>query len=891
MKKFIIIDAHALIHRAFHALPPLTTKQGEPIGAVYGFAALLLKILREMKPDYVVAAFDLPKPTFRHLEFKEYKATRARTPADLETQFAPSREILLALAIPILEKEGYEADDVIGSLSESLRRRKNALEINILTGDLDTLQLVAPHVKVYTLRKGMSDITVYGETEVRARFGGLRPHQLIDFKGLKGDPSDNIPGAPGIGEKTAIQLIQQFGNIETLYKKIDDPRLTPRLRNVLLEAKDVVMFSKHLSTIAKDLVFPINLKNWDWKRNYEPREAEGVFQKYGFYTLLQRLPKTTDEAGGGAPQRISSDTKPQRGNGKEEHQIKNKNDLEKFLRRAQGGRWVSFALTRQSGGEEGVLEMGVDEERFVWNFSTGNIRSIEPFLDFLNTPTPSKYVYDVKSMLSLVCRAVPSEDIRNIHWDTSSWFDVLIAFYLLNPGRRTYEWERILFEELGPAFKDTSRGEALRHLAQNLKQKLVSQGVESVFRQIEMPLIPVLYEMEKMGIKVDGQRLKKISQTISRLVRDLETNIYGLAGESFNINSPKQLSHILFEKLHVPPTSLRKTPGGALSTSEDSLSLIREGFPIVDLILKVREYTKLKTTYTDAFPPMLHPKTKRLHTHFNQTGTATGRLSSYEPNVQNIPIRSELGSKIRSAFRAEDGYRFVSFDYSQMELRVAAALSGDKKLLHVFEKGEDAHRSTAAELYHLDTEDITPKMRDHAKTLNFGIIYGISASRFAKSAGIPLPEAKDFIKRYRQAFPELSRYLELCKESARRDGYVKTFFGRRRFLPEIHSSAPELVRQAERMAANMPIQGTAADIIKRAMVALSRSIHERGVQNEVRLLLQIHDELLFEITHSIVEKEVPLIRDFMKKASPFSVPFDIDVKVGDTWGSMIVWNM
>lgn len=756
-KKFIIIDAHALIHRAYHALPPLTTKRGELVNAVYGFLLVLLKVLKEFQPDFIAAAFDVPEPTFRHKEFEEYKAKRPKAPDELYNQIPRVKQLLKAFHVPIYEKAGFEADDVIGRITELIPKKQvfPEVEIIIVTGDLDTLQLIDKNTKVYTLRKGMQDTVIYDEKQVFERYG-LKPEQVPDFKGLKGDPSDNIPGVPGVGEKTAIELLKEYGTLENLYKNIKKPCLpasrdpqkySEKIKEKLIQYKDQAFFSKMLATIRKDVPLKFNLRDAEYK-NFNTEEVKDLLKELEFYSLVEKIPVETKKSS-----------------------TKKENNFTPSL------------ITR---GGQGVIK------------------------------------------------------------------------------------EKAL-EEIEKLYKD----------------KVFSKEVY----EMEKSLVPVMKEMQKNGIKVDQKQLEKISKELEGKIQALRSKIYKLAGAQFNINSPQQLSEIIFRKLNIPTMGLKKTPGGVVSTSAGELEKLEGKHLIIKFIQDYRQLAKLKTGFVDALPKLIDSRDGRIHPQFHQLGTATGRISCSDPNLQNIPIRGKWGKEIRRAFIIEEGFSLASFDYSQMELRIAAHIANDRKMIEAFRKGEDIHRITAAEINNISQDEVTEKLRDQAKTLNFGLLYGISVYGFAKSAKVSYEKAKIFFDEYTNDFKGIAAYIIKTKKEVRKNGYVETFFGRKRFIPEINSRDNNLRLAAERMAINQPIQGSAADIIKLAMNSINQYIEETKLYDQVRLLLQIHDELLFEIKNDTIKEVVFKIKDIMENICKLKVPLEVNAKVGRNWGDMVECNL
>lgn len=803
MKRLILIDSHALIHRAYHALPPLTTKNGELINAVFGFTSILIKTISNFKPDYIVAAFDAPGATFRHEEYKEYKATRIKAPDDLYAQIPRVKEILTAFKIPIFEKSGFEADDIIGTVAKNLKGKN--VEVLILTGDMDNLQLISKNVSViYAPPSAAKEQVIYDAKKVKERFEGLAPEQMIDFKGLKGDPSDNIPGVKGVGEKTAIALLNKFGTIERLYESIEKNKvenISGSILEKLKSGKKAALFSKKLSTIKQDVPIKFNLKESEFGK-FDKEKLFNILKELGFVSLIERMSKTAEQGTLLAPRMLET-------------------ELPTF-----GGR------------------IGYD------------------FKSFIKTPAGKKVI-------------IGGGD-----------FDVMIAAYVLNPGERDYSLEKLSLREFGAVLPYAL---AVSKLAPIFKNRLIETETEYVFKEIEMPLIPVLAKMEILGIKLERQKLRKISDKITKELKMLEKTIYRLAGEKFNINSPQQLSEVLFLRMKIRGAlaggRVKKTKGGALSTGAAELEKLRPQHKIIDFILKYRELSKLKSTYTDALPNTVD-KNSRVHTTYNQEGTASGRLSSKDPNLQNIPARGAWGDEVRKAFVAEKDFKLLSVDYSQIHLRIIAALSDDKKMMEAFKKGLDIHKFTAAEINNVPIQKVTPQMRFAAKALNFGIIYGMGASSFSESAGISKDKAKEFIVEYLRDFSGVALYIKKLQDEARRRGYTITLFGRRRYLPELNSPNPMLRSQAERIAINMPIQGLEADIIKKAMIEVDNWIQKENLNGSVKMLLQVHDELLFEIKEGFVKEAAAKIVEIMEGVISLKLPIIAEAKIGDNWGEL-----
>ena len=846
--RFMIIDGNALVHRAFHALPPLSDKDGKLVNAVYGFTTVLMKALKELKPEYAAVTFDLPGGTFRDALYAEYKAQRVKQPQELYDQLPWVKEVVRAFGIPVVEKPGFEADDVIATLVQKsvVSSQKPGVENVIVTGDMDTLQLVDAYTKVYSFRKGFSDTFIYDEQAVRERYG-LNPNQMVDYKALRGDPSDNIPGVRGIGEKTATTLLQEFGTLEKLYAAIgksvvssQKSGLSERVVELLVEHKKDALLGKKLVQLVRDV--PIGVTLADCKipaqDNEKLREA---FERFGFKNLIARLDKenvVVPTAGG--------------------------------TQKAQG------TLLSEVVGKENVVRP--------FKVADGEAKA-----SHYSVTDKGTWGHDLK-VLMRSCHLSPV----TCHLPL---FDTMIASYLLSPGSRMHDFDQVVREHNAGA--DTTE-DTLKNLVAKLKSKLEQEGLWRVFSEIEMPLIPVLAEMEKAGIKVDAAHLKKLSHEFARELEALTKKIHALAGEEFNIASPVQLREVLFEKMKLAPEvgRIKKTAkGGVASTAAGQLEKLRGLHPIVDLIFDYRELAKLQSTYTDALIALVDKKDLRVHTTFNQAVTATGRLSSSEPNLQNIPIRSEMGREIRKAFVSEKGCVFLSADYSQIELRVAASLSGDPEMIKAFQSGHDFHAATAALVFDVAEDKVAPEMRRKAKAINFGIIYGMGASSLAQATGTSREEAGRFMETYFEVFHVLRDYLEGLKEQARTRGYVETLFGRRRYLPEINSGVQQVRAAAERMAINMPVQGTAADLMKMAMIKLHEWIHNptspplnlRGGWEglSIRMLLQVHDELVFEVKQDLVAEVAPRIKATMEKVHTLKVPIKVDLKQGKNWGEMV----
>lgn len=862
MKKFILIDAYALIHRAYHALPPLTTKNGEIVNAVFGFSSILLKAIDELKPDYMAAAFDLPEPTFRHEEYKEYKAKRPEAPPDLYPQVPRVKEILKAMGVPIYEKSGYEADDIIGTITKKLTGKD--IEVLILTGDMDTLQLVggpparAGNVKVYTPKRGLNEPIIYDEKKVMERFEGLKPSQMIDFKGLKGDPSDNIPGVKGIGEKTAINLLNRYKTIEKLYEAVGESKVEGASESVLEKlktGKDMAFFSKKLSILDLNVPIDFSLNENEFGKLNKNNLIE-VFRDLGFTRLIERLNSSGEQIRQGTLM-MSAAPAPQKSNE------------------------IYLSYNFKDNGDLGLLAIGDEKGTSIFEDNFSNASKV------LSDKKIKKTCHDFKPLI----KALWKEGVNLNGLE----FDSFIAAYVLNPGERDYGIEKLSLKEFGQSFSGepaevlAAKIDTLRRLKPILKARLAAAETEDVFEKIEMPLIPILAKMEETGIKLNSQKLEKISKRLENKLKGLEKKIHELAGEKFNISSPQQLAEIIFSKLKIPGAlkdgRIRKTPGGALSTNAGELEKLRKEHKIINDVLSYRELAKLKSTYADALPK-LADKNSRLHTTFNQTGTATGRLSSQDPNLQNIPAHGAWGDKIKAAFIAEKGLKLLSVDYSQIQLRIIAALANDKKMIEAFGKGLDIHKFTASEINNVPLNKVTPEMRFAAKELNFGIIFGMGSQSFAESAGISKEQAEKFIGEYMRDFSGIAKYMKKLKDDARRNGFATTFFGRKRYLPELNSLNYMLRSQAERIAINMPIQGLEADIIKKAMIEINNWIQKENLSGDLKMLLQVHDELLFEVKEKLAKKIAPKIAELMSGVIKLKVPIVAEAKFGNDWANL-----
>jgi len=807
-KRLILLDSHAIIHRAYHALPEFMNSKGEPTGAIYGLATMLFKIITDLKPDYIIACFDLPKKTFRHEAYDNYKAGRAKADEALIAQLISSRNFFKALSVPMYECEGFEADDLLGTIAEQLQNKKEKIDIIIASGDMDTLQLVEDdHIQVYTLKKGINDTILYNEEKVRERFG-FSPKNLPDYKGLRGDPSDNIIGIKGIGEKTATILISKYGTVENIYKAINKKEdlktlgITDRVLTLLKEGEEEALFSKTLATIRLDAPIKFELPKNYWKDTVDKNSVAEFFREMEFKSLQNRFLNILD---GGSSQSSSS----------QGPRISSPNSLEKL-----GQTVVQTTLKTSAEGN-------INQEKL----------------------TKAK-----------------------------------IAYWLLNSERTNPDEDEVIH------YKGST---TLESAVEKLEEDIKRENLTYVYENIEIPIIPIIDDMEKEGIMVDVKYLKKISAEYHEDLTILEKNIWKEAGVEFNINSPKQISEILFTKLEISPKGIKKSAGGAVSTRESELEKLRDLHPIIGEILKHRELQKLLSTYIDTIPSSVGAD-GRLHAHFIQAGTTTGRFSSNNPNLQNIPIKSERGKNIRNAFVSPEGYSFASFDYSQIELRVAALMSQDSYFLKAFKDGHDIHSAVAMKVFGVEEEEVTHEMRRRAKVINFGILYGMGVNALKDNLGTDRKDAQIFHDNYFAQFPTIAEYLLSIKNFAKQNGYTETLFGRKRYFPGIKSPIPFIRAMAERMATNAPIQGTAtADIIKIGMKKADDALRNAKLIKEVRLVLQVHDELVYEIKKDKLNEAVKIIENAMKDAIPDEflkgkekVPLLVSVSTGKTWGDL-----
>ncbi|MGK2848458.1 MAG: DNA polymerase I [Minisyncoccota bacterium] len=865
LKTLVLLDGNALIHRAYHALPPLTTKKGEMVNAVYGFTLTLLSVLEKFKPEYISASFDLAGPTFRDNLYEEYKAKRVKAPDDLYAQIPRVKEVVRAFNIPIYELEGFEADDCVGTLAR--QAEQSGVRVIIVTGDNDALQLVTPSVKVFTLRKGIKDTMLYDERMVEEKYG-FGPAQIPDYKGLAGDASDNIPGVAGIGVKTATDLLKEFSTLEQLYARLEDVKES--VRNKLIADQEKAFLSKRLGTIDTHAPITLDIATCV-SRDFDQGVVKELLKELGFFSLLKRLPGHNPQTTHDNPQETArKKTKNKK--------ITTLEEWKKFL----GTTKTTAVFFEKSSGtlfETDIKRVHIaisseQEGTVEWNKNTRAFLKL-----FLEDATQKKIVYDGKTMMhqlyteSIVLRGIMA--------------DVLLSAYLLNAGA-TLTLERLIVEECGeesiknPGTKLYVLYEIYEKRLDEISEKQpTGKTLRSVLETIELPLLPVLFSMEKNGIYLNTEKFHALSEELTKELMILERDIYTFSGKTFNINSPKQLAEVLFQDLQIPTTNIKKTKTG-ISTASTELQKL-QAYPIVTKIESYRELFKLKTTYLDALP-LLVGTDGRLHTTFQQAVTATGRLSSINPNLQNIPARTSWSERIRGAFEAGSGKVLVSADYSQIELRVMAHMSRDTALTSAFQNGEDVHTTTASVVYKVEPTAVTADMRRQAKVFNFGILYGMGAFGLAQSANIEQSVASGFIRDYFQKFSGVAHFIQTMKDDARQKGYVETELGRRRYTPEMMSANQQVVHSAERMAINMPIQGLAADIMKLAMLSVFRALQPYG--DAVSMLLQVHDELIVEVREDQAEMVARIIKSTMEQAYTLRVPLIVAVTIGHNWGEI-----
>ncbi|QPA30338.1 DNA polymerase I [Thermaerobacillus caldiproteolyticus] len=871
-KKLVLIDGNSIAYRAFFALPLLHNEKGIHTNAIYGFTMMLMKILEEEQPTHMLVAFDAGKTTFRHKTFEEYKGGRQKTPPELSEQLPLLRELLDAYQIRSYELENYEADDIIGTLCT--QAEKEGFEVKVISGDRDLTQLASEHVTVDITRKGITDVESYTPCLIEEKYG-LTPKQIIDLKGLMGDTSDNIPGVPGVGEKTALKLLKEFGTVEHLLESLEQVS-GKKLKENLAEHRDLALMSKELATILRDAPLEITIEDTEY-HGYNLDKVIALFKELGFNSLLGKIAQQEDVED--TTELSSIDY------------IIVKDVTDSILTNEAA---LIVEVLETNYHKAPILGFAIANERGNFFIPTDVALSSSLFKHWLEDETKKKSVFDAK-------RAIVALKWQGVHLQGID-FDLLIASYILNPSQstediasiaKTKQYTDVQTDEAvyGKGAKQkvpdetvlaehlVRKAAAIRALKNEFIQDLQKNEQYSLFTELELPLTLILAEMEFTGVKIDVKRLQEMGEELSEQLKTIEQEIYELAGQEFNINSPKQLGVILFEKLQLPV--IKKTKTG-YSTSADVLEKLASYHEIVEKILHYRQLGKIQSTYIEGLLKVVHADTNKVHTIFNQALTQTGRLSSTEPNLQNIPIRLEEGRKIRQAFvPSEPDWVIFAADYSQIELRVLAHIANDENLIEAFRHDLDIHTKTAMDIFHVKEEEVTPQMRRQAKAVNFGIVYGISDYGLSQNLNISRKEAAQFIERYFASFPGVKQYMEDIVQQAKQKGYVTTLLHRRRYLPDITSRNFNLRSFAERTAMNTPIQGSAADIIKKAMIDLANRLEKEQLQ--ARILLQVHDELILEAPKAEVERLKQIVPEVMEHAIELNVPLKVDYHFGPTW--------
>ncbi len=885
IKKLVIIDGNALVHRSFHALPTtLKAKDGTLTNAVYGFTSFLLKALNDLKPDYAVVTFDRKEATFRHKAYKDYKATRVKAPDELYQQFPLVKKVVESLSILSLEKAGFEADDLIGTICKKAEKKED-LETIIITGDLDTLQLVSDKTRVYTMSRGLYDSVIYDKEKIKERYN-LIPDQLIDFKALRGDPSDNIPGVAGIGEKGAIDLLLKYNNLDSILKAVgkDNEDIKPRIAKLIKEQTKEAKISYELATIDKDVDI-----DFDWSKAQFPQfktaEVFSLFSQLSFKSLITKVKE------------IKNDKEKEDKEKRNDRLIKNDKDFSDFKKEIKNKN--KFSLIGHFNEKEELLGLAFNWQKnqsFYLPIKKANeqisLFNQEKEANILNNKNLKEIfsLFEDKNLKIISYNLKPlSKSFIDFNFlFTKNIFDTLIAAHLIEPDKRQNSFSSISFSCLGINFKDEDnsveniclKSDLNYQVFKTLDKELKEHKLEKVFKTMEMPLVIILAKMEHYGIKLDTEKLDDLAKVNKKTLDKLSKKIQSLAGKKFNPNSTKQLKEVLYLDLDIPTEGIKKTKTG-FSTAEEELNKLKELHPIIPLLLEYRELFKLQTTYLEALPKLVNKKTKKIHTSWQQSITATGRLSSTEPNLQNIPTKTKRGRQIRSAFVSKNGWQLLAFDYSQIELRITAHLSNDKQMIKAFMENSDIHLKTAAAINNISEEEVSSQKRQEAKAINFGIIYGQGPHGLSQATGISYYQAKEFIERYFSIYPKIKKLMENSIKDAQKNGYSSTIMGRKRPLFDINSKQGNIRKAAERMAINTPIQGTAADIIKLAMIEIYEKIKDK--EKDIKLLLQIHDELIFTVKKDKVLHFRPIIKKIMSEVVKLKVPILVSDKIGNTW--------
>ena len=876
-KRLIIIDGNSIINRAFYALPDMSNSEGLKTNAIFGFVRMMFKIIEDYQPTHMSVAFDKKAPTFRHKQYADYKAGRKKMPDELAQQLQPLKDLLDKFNINRLELEGYEADDLIGTVARL--GEENDFKVYIVTGDKDAIQLASHKTTTLITKKGVGEVEEYDYDSVLERYE-MTPTQFIDLKGLMGDKSDNIPGVPGVGEKTGIKLLKQYSTIENLIEHTDE--LKGSIKKKIEENKDLALMSKELATIITNVPIEVKLEDLEYG-DYNKDDVVEKFKEFGFTSLITKL---LDIEGGETTIKEEIDLK-----------IEHLDNIEDFIKKAEENKKVIIDVIGKEGNilDKRVLYVFLSlDGNEIYYVNEDELPQIKTLL---SNPEIKKHGYDLKEDYILL---KPYEIELN-----SMDFDITIAEYLidsksstsyecsaiamkyltrkikskedlLGKGAKAKKFDEIEFDELSAYIGDILN--TVNGVYPKMEENLKETEMDGLFYHVEMPLVEVLGSMEYIGMKVDKDQLNELKEKFTTIINELENEIFELAGEPFNINSPKQLGVVLFEKLGLPV--IKKTKTG-YSTNAEVLEKLRDKHEIIDKITEYRQIVKLNSTYVEGLLKIINPKTGRIHSSFNQTITTTGRISSTEPNMQNIPVKTEMGRDIRKVFVADDNCKLVDADYSQVELRVLAHMSGDENMIDAFKHGEDIHSKTASQIFDVDIKDVTSKQRIEAKAINFGIIYGKTDFGLSQDLNIPVATAKAYIDSYFNKYPKIKEFMDEAVESATETGYATTILNRRRYIPEIKASNFIVRNQGKRFAMNAPIQGSAADIIKVAMVNVYNRLKENNMKS--RLILQVHDELIVEAVDEELEMAEKIVREEMENAQSMDVKLDVDLNTGDSW--------
>ena len=876
-KRLIIIDGNSIINRAFYALPDMSNSEGLKTNAIFGFVRMMFKIIEDYQPTHMSVAFDKKAPTFRHKQYADYKAGRKKMPDELAQQLQPLKDLLDKFNINRLELEGYEADDLIGTVARL--GEENDFKVYIVTGDKDAIQLASHKTTTLITKKGVGEVEEYNYDSVLERYE-MTPTQFIDLKGLMGDKSDNIPGVPGVGEKTGIKLLKQYSTIENLIEHTDE--LKGSIKKKIEENKDLALMSKELATIITNVPIEVKLEDLEYG-DYNKDDVVEKFKEFGFTSLITKL---LDIEGGETTIKEEIDLK-----------IEHLDNVEDFIKKAEENKKVIIDVIGKEGNilDKRVLYVFLSlDGNEIYYVNEDELPQIKTLL---SNPEIKKHGYDLKEDYILL---KPYEIELN-----SMDFDITIAEYLidsksstsyecsaiamkyltrkikskedlLGKGAKAKKFDEIDFDELSAYTADIIN--TIACVYPKMEEKLKETEMDGLFYHVEMPLVEVLGSMEYIGMKVDKDQLNELKEKFTTIINELENEIFELAGEPFNINSPKQLGVILFEKLGLPV--IKKTKTG-YSTNAEVLEKLRDKHEIIDKITDYRQIVKLNSTYVEGLLKIINPKTGRIHSSFNQTITTTGRISSTEPNMQNIPVKTEMGRDIRKVFVADDNCKLVDADYSQVELRVLAHMSGDENMIDAFKHGEDIHSKTASQIFDVDIKDVTSKQRIEAKAINFGIIYGKTDFGLSQDLNIPVPTAKAYIESYFSKYPKIKEFMDNAVETATETGYATTILNRRRYIPEIKASNFIVRNQGKRFAMNAPIQGSAADIIKVAMVNVYNKLKENEMKS--KLILQVHDELIVEAVDEELELAEKIVREEMENAQSMDVKLDVDLNTGNSW--------